>query len=323
MKKRLIAALLALAMLFGLTGCSAANLGSKKKIEITMCLWDKTITRQLTPWLEEQFPDIDFTFIVGYNTMAYYADLTERGGDIPDIITCRRFSLNDASNMADQLMDLSETEIVGTFYDSYIENNRETDGAIRWLPMCAEVDGFIANLDVFEKYNVPVPTNYAEFVSAIDAFEKAGIRGFNTDWHADYTSLETMQGSAIPQLMSLEGTTWRRAYESEKVDGEVGLDDKVWPQVFERYAQFLKDVKVTPEDADVRWGTITPKWTAGEQAIMRGTANDCVYARTNYGINAVMLPYFGETAEDNWILTYPMCQVSVNKKVEENSKKRY
>lgn len=112
MKKRLIAAFLALAMLFGLTGCSAANLGSKKT-EITMFLWDKTITRQLTPWLEEQFPDISFTFIVGYNTMAYYADLTERGEDIPDIITCRRFSLNDASHMADQLMDLSETEIVG------------------------------------------------------------------------------------------------------------------------------------------------------------------------------------------------------------------
>lgn len=188
--------------------------------------------------------------------------------------------------------------------------------------MCAEVDGFLANLDVFEKYNVPVPTNYAEFVSAIDAFEKVGIRGFNTDWHADYTSLETMQGSAIPQLMSLEGTTWRRAYESEKVDGEVGLDDKIWPQVFERYAQFLKDVKVTPEDADASWATTTPNWIAGEQAIMRGTANDCVFARTNYGINAVMLPYFGETAEDNWVLTYPMCQVSVSKKVEENSKKK-
>ena len=34
-----------------------------------------------------------------------------------------------------------------------------------------------------------------------------------------------MQGSAIPELMSLEGTIWRRNYESETEDGSTGLDD--------------------------------------------------------------------------------------------------
>ena len=92
-------------------------------------------------------------------------------------------------------------------------------------PPCAEVDSYIANLDLFEKYNIPVPTNYAEFVDTINRFEDVGIKGFSTDWHADYTCLETMQGNSIPQLMSLEGTTWRREYESETVDGQVGLDD--------------------------------------------------------------------------------------------------
>ena len=162
MKKRLLAILLALALLLGTAGCGAkeAQPSSQAKPEtksgnmaITMYLWDKTMTRELTPWLEQQFPNIDFTFVVGYNTMAYYTDLTNRGAEMPDIITCRRFSLNDAAHMSDQLMDLSQTEIVGTFYSSYIENNRETDGGIRWLPMCAEVDGYIANLDLFEQYH--------------------------------------------------------------------------------------------------------------------------------------------------------------------------
>lgn len=34
-----------------------------------------------------------------------------------------------------------------------------------------------------------------------------------------------------------------------------------------------------------------------------------------------MLPYFGETAEDNWLLTYPTCQVAVNKDIEKDDKK--
>ena len=326
MKKRLMAAALALLMLLGIAGCGASETANttstpKGKVELTMYLWDKSMTKKLTPWLEAQFPDIRFTFVVGYNTMAYYSDLTERNS-MPDLITCRRFSLNDAAHLADCLMDLSQTEVVGTFYESYIENNRETDGAIRWLPMCAEVDGLIANLDLFEQYDIPLPTNYAEFVDVLDRFEALGIRGFSTDWRSDYTCLESMQGCAIPELMSLEGTTWRRAYESETQDGAVGLDDKVWPVVFEKFAQYLKDIKVRPEDKDLRFAHISPVFLGGEQALMRGTPNDCTVSRNQHGVNCVMLPYFGETSEDNWILTYPMCQIAVSKSVEQDPAKR-
>lgn len=110
--------------------------------------------------------------------MEYYKDLLARGESMPDIITCRRFSLNDAAPLAEHLMDLSQTEVAGTFYASYLEVNRETGGAIRWLPMCAEVDSIVANKDLFDQYNIPLPTNYAEFVAAIDAFEEHGIKGF-------------------------------------------------------------------------------------------------------------------------------------------------
>lgn len=323
-KTRLLAAALLCVLLLCFAGCAKKDTPATEpgKPEITMYLWDKSMSKELTPWLERQFPDIKFTFVVGYNNMAYYTDLTERGSDMPDIITCRRFSLNDAAHLSDQLMDLSQTEIVGTFYSSYIENNRETDGGIRWLPMCAEVDGYIANLDLFEKYNIPVPTNYAEFVDAINRFEEAGIRGFCTDWRSDYTCLETMQGHSIPKLMSLEGTMWRQAYESETVDGQVGLDDTVWPVVFERYEQYLKDIRFRPEDADNRFVHVSTPFLAGELAIMRGTANDCAVTNQQNNMNCVMLPYFGETAEDNWILTYPMCQLAVAKHVEENEPKR-
>ena len=112
-----------------------------------------------------------------------------------------------------------------------------------------EVDGTAANVDLFAQHNIPLPTNYAEFVAAIDAFEAIGIKGYQADWRYDYTCLETMQGSAIPELMSLEGTTWRMNYESETEDGSTGLDDVVWPKVFEKYEQFLKDVRVQPGDA--------------------------------------------------------------------------
>ena len=322
----LLALMLALLMLTGCTGgkdpVSAKTAGKSDRVSITMYMWDRSMFKELSPWLEEKFPEVDFTFVQSYNTMEYYKDLLARGEAMPDIITCRRFSLNDAAPLADQLMDLSKTEVAGTFYASYLEVNRETGGAIRWLPMCAEVDSIVANKALFDQYGIALPTNYAEFVAAIDAFEAVGIKGFETDWYYDYSCLETMQGCAIPELMSLEGTQWRMAYESETEEHQVGLDDVVWPRVFEKYVQFLKDVRFEPGDEEKLFSVVTVPFRTGKTAMFRNTAALADDIMKEDGMNCVMLPYFGETSQDNWLLTYPMCQLAVSKKVEEDEAKR-
>lgn len=248
MNKKIIAALMAPVMLLGVTGCEK-NKGNDK-VSITMYLWYKSMCMELTPWLESQFPDIDLNFVVGYNTMDFYTDLDSRG-ELPDIITCRRFSLNDAAHMSDILIDLSQTDVAGSFYDSYIENNREPGGAVRWLPMCAEVDGYIANADLFEEYGIALPTNYAEFAEACRKFDELGLRCYVNDYREDYSCMEALQGCAIPELMTMDGTMWRAEYESETVDGQVGLDDKVWNKVFDKLEQYMKDTMIRTDDIEM------------------------------------------------------------------------
>ena len=319
--KRFVALLLVVVMAAALfAGCT----GQKKddRISISLYAWDRSMFKELTPWLEEKFPEINFTFIQSFNTMEYYKDLMARGEAMPDIITCRRFSLNDAAPLSEYLMDLSKSEVAGTFYSSYLEVNRESSGAIRWLPMCAEVDSIMANKDLFDQYNIPLPTNYSEFVAAIDAFEAVGIKGFQTDWIYDYSCLETMQGCAIPELMSLEGTRWRMEYESETEDNQVGLDDTVWPKVFEKYEQFLKDVRFQPGDEKLTFSVTMEPYYMGKTAMVRNTAALADNITVERGMNSVILPYFGQNSEDNWLLTYPMCQVAVSKQVEEDEAKR-
>lgn len=324
MKLKKILSLLLACVMFALmmTGCAGQNGTNNGRISVSMYMWDRSMFKELSPWLEEKFPNIDFTFVQSYNTMEYYKDLLARGEEMPDIITCRRFSLNDAAPLAEHLADLSKTEVAGTFYSSYLEVNREESGAIRWLPMCAEVDCIVANKDLFDKYNYPLPTNYSEFVAAIDFFEEKGIKGFQTDWRYDYTCLETMQGCAIPELMSLEGTKWRMAYESETEDNQVGLDDVVWPKVFEKYEQFLKDVHFQKGDEELQFSKTMEPFFAGQTAMIRNTANICDSIKNERGMNCVILPYFGETSEDNWVLTYPMCQLAVSNQVEKDSAKK-
>ena len=324
--KKWICLLLALVMTMGLlAGCAGTTGTAEKKgdrISVSLYVWDRSMLKELTPWLEEKFPNVEFTFIQSFNTMEYYKDLIARGEEMPDIITCRRFSLNDAAPLAEYLMDLSTTEVAGTFYSSYLDVNRETSGAIRWLPMCAEVDCIMANKDLFDQYNIPLPTNYAEFVAAIDAFEAVGIKGFQTDWYYDYSCLETMQGCAIPELMSLEGTQWRMEYESETEGQQVGLDDTVWPKVFQKYEQFLKDVRFKRGDEALQFSATMEPYFKGKTAMVRNTAALADNVTTERGINSVILPYFGETSDDNWLLTYPMCQVAVSKQVEKDPAKK-
>ena len=326
-KKSVISLILVLAMALSLlTGCGSEQELVEKpkendKISISLYAYDRSMFKELTPWLEEKFPNIDFTFVQSYNTIEYYKDLLARGEEMPDIITCRRFSLNDAASLAECLMDLSTSEVAGTFYSSYLDVNQETSGAIRWLPMCAEVDSIMANKDLFDQYGIPLPTNYAEFVAAIDAFEAVGIKGFQTDWYYDYSCLETMQGCAIPELMSLEGTRWRMAYESETEEAQVGLDDVVWPKVFEKYEQFLKDVRIQPGDEELKFSAVTVPFREGKTAMIRNTAALADNITKEDGITCVMLPYFGQTSQDNWLLTYPMCQLAVSRRVAEDPAK--
>ena len=327
-KKKIIRLLVTVGMAVTMfAGCgkqegSAGKTGDDGKISISMYMYDRSMFKELTPWLEEKFPDIEFTFVQSYNTIEYYKDLLARGAEMPDIITCRRFSMNDAVPLADQLMDLSQTEVAGTFYSSYLDVNRENSGAIRWLPMCAEVDSIMANKDLFDQYNIALPTNYSEFVAAIDAFEAVGIKGFQTDWKYDYSCLETMQGCAIPELMSLEGTTWRMDYESETEEHQVGLDDTVWPKVFEKYEQFLKDVRFQPGDEELQFTSVTQPYREGKTAMIRNTAALADNITKEDGTTSVMLPYFGETSQDNWLLTYPMCQLAVSRQVEQDEAKK-
>ena len=156
MKKRacLLLVLVMAAVLLAGCACRKDKAGQDEKdgrIAISMYMWDRSMFKEFTPWLEQKFPEIDFIFVQSYNSMEYYKDLLGRGEPIPDIITCRRFSLNDAAPLAEHLMDLSKSEVAGTFYSSYLESNRESCGEIRWLPMCAEVDSIMANKALFDR----------------------------------------------------------------------------------------------------------------------------------------------------------------------------
>ena len=306
-----------------LTGCGTKTAENVEKQEdaqtIQVYLWTNNLYETYAPYIQSQLPDVNIEFIVGNNDLDFYKFLQENGG-LPDIITCCRFSLHDAAPLKDSLMNLALTNEAGAVYNTYLNSFKNEDGSVNWLPVCADAHGFVVNRSLFEQYGIPLPTDYESFVSACQAFEKVGIRGFTADYTYDYTCMETLQGLSAAELTTTDGRKWRTAYSDPASTERVGLDDTVWPGAFERMAQFIQDTHLTADDLALNYDDVTGMFRNGEAAMYFGSSAGVKMFRDE-GIDTIFLPFFSQNGE-KWIMTTPYFQIALNRDLEQDTARR-
>ena len=322
--RRLLSAFAALVIgLSVLTGCGTKTAENVEKQEdaqtIQVYLWTNNLYETYAPYIQSQLPDVNIEFIVGNNDLDFYKFLQENGG-LPDIITCCRFSLHDAAPLKDSLMNLALTNEAGAVYNAYLNSFKNEDGSVNWLPVCADAHGFVVNRSLFEQYGIPLPTDYESFVSACQAFEKVGIRGFTADYTYDYTCMETLQGLSAAELTTTDGRKWRTAYSDPASTARVGLDDTVWPGAFERMAQFIQDTHLTADDLENTYDDVTGMFRNGEAAMYFGSSAG-VKVFQDEGIDTTFLPFFSQNGE-KWIMTTPYFQIALNRDLEQDTARR-
>ena len=322
--RRLVSLLATLVMgLSLLTGCGTKTAEEVEKQEdartIQVYLWSNNLYEIYAPYVQSQLPDVNIEFIVGNNDLDFYKFLQENGG-LPDIITCCRFSLHDAAPLKDSLMNLATTNEAGAVYNTYLNSFKNEDGSVNWLPVCADAHGFVVNRSLFEQYGIPLPTDYASFVSACQAFEAAGIRGFTADYAYDYTCMETLQGLSAAELTTTAGRKWRTSYSDPANTVRVGLDDAVWPGGFERMEQFIQDTGLTADDLAHTYDDVMNLFRNGEVAMYFGSSAG-VKVFQDEGIDTTFLPFFSQNGE-KWIMTTPYFQVALNRDLEQDAARR-
>lgn len=318
--KRVISLLLVLIMVMTmLAGCGEQAETKEDADTIRVYLWNANLYDKYAKYVQKQLPDVNIEFIVGNNDLNYYKFLKENGG-LPDIITCCRFSLHDASPLKDSLMDLSATNEASAVYNVYLNNFTNEDGSVNWLPVAADAHGFVVNRGLFKKYNIPIPTDYKSFVSACKAFEKVGIRGFSADYYYDYNCMETLQGMSASALSTTDGQKWRAAYSDPAETEKVGLDKTIWPKAFETMEQFIKDTGLNEEDVNKRYEDIAEMFTNNKLAMYFGSSLGVTMFQEE-GMDTTFLPFFNKNGE-KWITTTPYFQIALNKDLEKNETRR-
>ncbi|MCM1568552.1 MAG: ABC transporter substrate-binding protein [Roseburia sp.] len=312
--KKWLSLMITIVLLAALTGCQGENhvVQDSGREQVTVALWSDQLTERYASYLQERFPDVDFVFYVATNSTDFYRFKQEQG-DLPDILTVRRFALRDVAAWKDALLDLSDTELANTFHEAYLRSYTYNDGTVNWLPACAEVDGFLVNKGLLEEHGLSLPQTYQEFVELCGKLKELGIRPFDSNFGADYTCMEMLQGLSVEQLTSQAGREWRQQYESGRTNQ---LDEEVWLPVFQRMEEFIEYSGMDASDLTGNPGDSFQKLEKGETAMIRTTPDET----NNYDMpeDCLFLPYFGETAKGSWYLTYPAFQVAANLQGTEN-----
>ena len=127
---RVLAVLLMMVMSISLlSGCGGKSTEKEDAETITVYLWSTNLYEKYAPYIQEQLPDINVEFVVGNNDLDFYKFLDENGG-LPDIITCCRFSLHDASPLKDKNHCIWKLDPHGVASLAAGRSNENADGKI-------------------------------------------------------------------------------------------------------------------------------------------------------------------------------------------------
>ncbi len=300
-------------------GASSSASAGEQAAALKVYLWDTNLVRDLAPYIHEQLPDKNIEFIAGNNDVDLYNYLLEHG-ELPDVMTVRRFAGTEARALRPYLLDFDSYDVVSEFSSYSLQYYRSDNGETNWLPVCGIPQTIIANKTLFEENDLQLPESYDEYAQVCQALNEKGIKPYALDLAADWSSHEMVQAGGIGELTSLDGISWRS--QAESAEGDIEFDDALWTTVFEQAAKLLSDSCLTQDDLSVDTNAAMAMFTEGKAAMFHGSPvhfKQCQEAMP--GQTLVRVPYFSQTSNEGYIYMTPSQHVALNKDLENDAEK--
>ena len=302
-----------------LSGCGQSEKAvSENDDHLTVYLWENRLMKNIVPYIYEQFPDQDIEFITGNNDTDLYSYFEEHG-ELPDIITVRRFSGTDAQNLEPYLMDFASYDVVSRYYSYALQYYKNSKDEIQWLPICGMPQTIIANKTLFEQFGIKIPENYKEYAQACQQFYDNGIKPYSLDLAEDWSAHEVIQTGAIGEFMSLDGIKWRSSAESSS--GDIAFDDTLWERIFSETNTFLKDSHFTSDDISVDINTATQMFLEGKAAMFHGYPALMQEYQEQMDAELTRIPFFSQISDEAFINMTPSLNIAFNKDLEKDQEK--
>lgn len=296
-----------------LSGCTAGASQADKhrtadgRTIVRISLYNSSSFPEWRTYVEQQCLDVSIEWEDNRNVCSNVVYEAEHG-NTPDIIGIRKFDSDSARKLEPYLADLSSLPLTSTFNESALVPFQD-GGKQYWLPEPGTTEGMWANKTLFDQYGMALPTDMDSFVSACRQMEANGKVALATSCTQGYSCVALIEGfGSAGFLDSNEGVAWRKAFES-------GTANSVDAEGFSDIADTLRTLRdngiVTDEDLTATPTSVSTVMNSGQAAITVKASDALIGLTSSYQF--VALPYFGETADDSCIYTYPVFSVALSK----------
>jgi ABC-type glycerol-3-phosphate transport system substrate-binding protein len=253
--RRLVAAAVALlAVVGGLTACSSSGTnGASGSCHLEVLGRDRANKAEETAW-QQAFTAFDkaykctvhATWKGDFTEVATNLNAAHLAGTQVDLVTTA--TSNYTMAQAGQLMDLSK--IVSQFSDRFTAKGIAdfSLGGHEWsMPYGGQsFSAWFYNKDIFKKYNIAVPTTYAEFVTAAQQLSSHGVtpivQGGKDTWAWPMWLMQTLaQTTDNTSIATLQST----------LSNKGSFTDAQWVKAFSEIKQFASDKLVNSNALDI------------------------------------------------------------------------
>lgn len=308
MKGRSAVIIAALSLTLVLAGaCTKSPSSSEKPVVIVQC---NSYTEDFQRSIEKQCPDIEIKWFLSQQGHANFFNHLK---ELPDILSIGTF-YSDAKPDA-YVRDIASEVYTSSFSRNIIDNFKNGDGTICWVPVVGNAYFILANKTLFEKYGVALPHDYKSLVEADKAFKRHGIDGIgwgmSDEWI--FSTLIVAQALAADLFNSYDGMLWRKSFTGSSTEVPEDINDRLWPEVFKRMEEAISEGLIDSRDIVETTAMETQNFLFGKKAMVL-VASSALSLLDNE--DAVVIPLF-DTQGTAWVPVYVRQSFAVSSSVSD------
>lgn len=310
-----IAAMLAMALsaTLSLLGCAAGtgkdsdHLTQDGRVMVRVSVYNSSSFPEWRAYVEKQCPDVYIQWEDNRNSFSNVIYQAEHD-DIPDLVAIRRFESDSAGRLEPYLADLSDLALTQTFKGSDLVPF-QSGGKQCWLPEPGTVEGLWANATLFKQYGIELPTNLDTLVSASRQMEEQGKVALVSSCTQGYSCTALLEGFGSAGFLGTDaGRTWRESFEQGNA---TSVDAEGFATTLATLCRLRDAGLITEEDVSSSPIEVSTQMNLGQAAISLKASDGVLNPNSSYSY--VALPYFGETAADSCLYTYPIFSLAMSR----------
>lgn len=292
------------------------------KIPVTVLVKNAFSINAFEKEAEAFLPNLDIIQVSNYTSGMGMYEYEKRleNSDITDIVMTWPLDVGE-EYWEDELLDLSSMPYTSSYFTSAL-NTISKDGKLFYLPGPSQIRGIVYNKTLFKEKGWEVPANYDGFISLCKEIEASGIRSLQLGLKSPEVLDTAFIGYSFDDCYSTpEDAKWLSDYS----EGKGSFGDHFTPAL-ETFQNLIDEGVLQSGDLDLDYAGREKMLFNRKAAMVEDSVLLCRKGMEYNGCTDEfgIMPFFNPGEDADWVRTYPVCYIGLNKRlVEKENEEKY